>query len=300
MQVIVSDDASTDATLHILRSEIDNYHGAHQIELRVRQSNSGSKSAHLNDVLTLASGEIVVFFDGDDISAPDRVKKIVNKFEDAEIHAVYSAHSLINASGQTIGHGNAPHPSGSDSSKAWFAPISAYASGGTLAIRRNVFASFGVIEPVLHEDVVLPFRAGLLGEVAYLPEELVSARRHQSLTQNVDDFANLESYRLRHRLGIEAAGAKRDSRISDIAAAERLMPERANEFRPLREIVDRSVADAEASMGLVSPLFWRRIRALLSLMRSPIYRDKLSRDVFLALMPAIYLRYKRFVLRGVR
>ena len=300
MQLIVSDDASTDATFAILRREIASYRGEHKVELRQRDVNSGSKSAHLNDVLRFASGEIITFFDGDDVSKPLRVRKVVEKFDDPVIHAVYSAYSLIDESGRHIGRGDVPFPRGALSSKEWFAPVGAYASGGALAIRRAVYASFGDIDPILHEDVVLPFRASLLGEVAYIEEELVRARRHQSLTQNYRDFANLDSYRVRHRFGVDQAHLKCNSRFADIAKAEQLFPERIDEFRDLRDIVRRSVIDAEASLGLVSGSLGARISALLRLVRSPNYRDKLTRDVFLALTPKNYLRYKRFKLRGLR
>jgi hypothetical protein len=76
----------------------------------------------------------------------------------------------------------------------------------TLAIRRGVVEKFGGLAPDINEDIVLPFRASLLGDVVYLDENLVRARRHgASLTQSHDNFASLERYRQRVKLGVERA-----------------------------------------------------------------------------------------------
>src|SRR5688500_2457824 len=74
LEVIVSDDASTDGTYDILCSEVSAYRGPYAVALRQRQTNSGSKSAHLNDVLPSVTGDIIVSFDADDVSERSRIR----------------------------------------------------------------------------------------------------------------------------------------------------------------------------------------------------------------------------------
>ena len=104
MEVVISDDASEDETVAILERELNSYHGPHRIDIRRRINNSGSKSAHLNDVLRRVSGEIIVSFDGDDISEISRVRSIVKVFRrNPTVQAVYSAYSLIDEAGGPLG-----------------------------------------------------------------------------------------------------------------------------------------------------------------------------------------------------
>jgi glycosyltransferase involved in cell wall biosynthesis len=298
MELIVSDDASEDETFVLLQKDVNKYNGPHRIDLRRRSNNSGSKSAHLNDIFRRMSGDIIVFFDGDDVSDSSRVRSIVDVFRrDPAAQAVYSAYSLMDQAGRPLGPGNVPHPSSKVNTKAWFAKVDAYASGATLAVRRTVIESFNSLDPNIHEDVVLPFRASLLGEVRYLEKQLVKVRRHpKSLTQRFDVFDSVDSYRSRILWGIDQARKQCDSRLVDLRTAIALMPDRVEELEGLREIVLTSMADAETSAGLVSPSLRTRVRALFELQRKGSYREALARNVCCVFAPKLYLRYKRHML----
>ncbi|HYQ72662.1 MAG TPA: glycosyltransferase [Gammaproteobacteria bacterium] len=295
MQLIVSDDASTDETANLVAAEVAAYDGPHRVEFRHQPDNSGSKSAHLNRVFPLARGEIIVSFDDDDISRPDRVSRILAAFSaNPRAYAVYSAFASIDASGHTRGHGNVPHPPPGVTASRWFARVDAYAAGTTLAIRRRVMEVFDELDPGINEDVVLPFRASLLGDVVYLDEELVRARRHGgSLTSDLDIFRSIERYRKRFLDGIERARRHRDMRLADLKAAGLLMPERLDEWQSLERVVTDSLADAESTAGLVSPSVFTRLGALLQQWRRGSYPEDRGRNLALALAPGAYLRRKR-------
>jgi len=70
LDIFISDDASQDDTFSILQRDIARYDGPHRIELNRRPTNSGSKTAHLNSVFGRISADILIFFDGDDVSKP--------------------------------------------------------------------------------------------------------------------------------------------------------------------------------------------------------------------------------------
>ena len=300
MQVLISDDASEDGTFAELKNEVDSYRGRHRISLHRRAQNSGSKSAHLNDILQKASGDIIVSFDGDDISDPSRVRKIVEIFRlNPQVRAVFSSYSLIDETSRTIESGNVPHPPSNVDGAAWFASVDAYAAGTTLAIHRAVVDKFDPLNPEINEDVVLPFRASLLGEVRYLDEELVKARRlPYSLTQDIEVYESVENYRSRFFRGIDQSRKCREARLADLRTATALFPERAEKLSSLEEIVSASMANAEISAGLVSPSPLDRIRALFKLKWNGYYREGFTRDICLAFAPNLFLRYKRRTLRA--
>jgi glycosyltransferase involved in cell wall biosynthesis len=295
MEVIVSDDASTDDTFEVVQEELADYRGPHLLRVRQRAVRSGSKSAHLNDVLPAATGEVIVSFDGDDISERPRVRRINEAFRNnSAAQAVFSSLSLIDSQGRSRGAGRVPHPGPSQAPSEYFARVDAFAAGSTLAIRRRVVEAFGPLEAEIPEDVVLPFRASLLGDVVYIDEPLVRFRRHVgSLTADMDRFASMADFRARYLLGIERARRNMRSRLDDLAMAEQMMPFRAAEFASLRTIVSDSLRVAEMTAPLVDASFVTRATTLLRVLRSGEYRDQLMQHTGLALAPKTYLRYKR-------
>ena len=300
IEIVISDDASDDGTFGIVERAVSSYPGPHRVSLRRRGSNSGSKSAHLNDAFQSASGQILVSFDGDDVSEARRVRRIVDAFrESPDAHAVYSTFSLIDAEGRPLGAGKVPHPAEGEDAATWFARVDAFAAGTTLAVRREVVERFPPLDPSIHEDITLPFRASLLGGVRFIDEPLVRARRHGgSLTAELERFESIERYRARMLRGIETARRNLASRIDDLETIRREAPQRGADWAQLLEVASASMDGAERTAGLVDPSLQVRIRTLIRLLSSGAYRDELAQNVCLALLPGTYLRYKRRTLRG--
>jgi glycosyltransferase involved in cell wall biosynthesis len=295
MEIIISDDASSDSTFDVLREHVEEYKGPHAIRLLRQPRNTGSKSAHLNEIFPLARGELLVSFDSDDISEPQRVRRIASAFAaDPQVRAVYSAVSVIDERGRARGAGRVPHPPDGHSTRRWFANVDAYASGATLAIHREVFDSFPALDPAIHEDVVLPFRASLLGEVVFLDEPLVQYRRHgASLTADFGRFRSLDAYRERMLKGIARARIHLGSRIEDIDTMRRLQPIRGPEWDTLERIAKRSLECAEMTAPLFSPRSVERWVALARVAATGAYPQDLAQNAAIALAPRSYLRFKR-------
>ncbi|TAK51514.1 MAG: glycosyltransferase [Gammaproteobacteria bacterium] len=295
LEVLVSDDASTDDTFAVLERELAGYSGPHHVLLRRRAQNSGSKSAHLNEVFPLTRGRYLVSFDGDDVSEPQRVQRLLAAFAaDPRARAVYSDYSIMDPAGRAGARRRVRHPPAGTDPRPWFARIDAFASGTTLAVRREVVEVFGPLDPQVHEDVALPFRAALLGTVHHVDEPLVRVRRRgDSLTAAYGRFASIEDYRDWWRRGIEGAGRHLASRLADLATAEGLSLVPPAELGRLAEIARESLAEAEASAGLVSPSPLRRLRTYAWLARNGMPRDELLLNAALVLAPRLYLRYKR-------
>jgi GT2 family glycosyltransferase len=295
MEIIVSDDASTDGTWDLIKRTTADYRGPHRVTFRRRETNAGSKSAHLNDVFPLAGGRYLVSFDGDDISEPGRVSAILAAFRaDASVSGVFSDYTYMEEGGLAGARRGVHHPPPGTSARRWFARVDAFASGTTLAIRRDVVETFGPLEPDINEDVVLPFRASLLGEVRFIDQPLVRVRRRaESLTAAHDRFASIEHYRAWWQRGIARARRQLESRQADLATAERQALVGPAELAALREIATRSLAEAEASGGLVSPSLLERLRCFARQLRPGADREDLLLGAGLTFAPGLYLRYKR-------
>jgi hypothetical protein len=293
MEIVVSDDASQDHSFKVAESLVLAYRGPHRLALRRRLVNSGSKSAHLNDALTASSGQLLVSFDGDDISRPERVSRIVERFRaNPRAQAVYSSFALIAGSRWQPSH--VPRPPTTAGSQRWFARVDAYAAGATLAVRRTVIEAFGPLDPALNEDVQLPFRASLLGDVEHIDAPLVGVHRHAgSFTADWQRYSSLETYRERMLVGIETAARVRQRRHEDLERAVQLRPQEREHIEPLHDAIEQSFREAEMTRPLVADRAAERIRGLFSLWRAGAYPDELAQHAFLALAPRTYLRFRR-------
>jgi hypothetical protein len=295
MEIIISDDASQDATFTVLQREVAAYQGPHRVTLRRRETNTGSKSAHLNDVFPLATGAFLISFDGDDIAEPDRVRRIVEAFHrNSDISAVFSDYSYMDDVGRAGRKRRVSHPPPGTEARRWFASVDAYAPGATLAVRRDVVEMFGPLDPAINEDVVLPFRASLLGDVDYIDEALVRVRRWEgSLTSDPERLQSVESLRSWLLRGVAQARRQMESRLHDLGRAEALGLVHPQDLSALRGAVTASMTEAEASAGLADPSLLVRLRCLARLTgsRGP-WRD-FAQNAFLTLAPGLYLKYKK-------
>lgn len=201
LEIILSDDCSADRTFEIMSEMAAAYNGPHRILLNRNLKNCGI-GGHVNKVNSIAKGQLVVAAAGDDISVADRVQKVVLKWsEDPEkIHLVYSGCKKINIDG-SFRSLNISH-------REWDLEESFVRSddsilGAVCAWSRACVDKFGpLLEGLHHEDSIFPFRALLLGQIAFVPEPLVDYRvLAGSTVQNLGPKLSFNSvWRLRHDL----------------------------------------------------------------------------------------------------
>lgn len=177
LEIIISDDASTDRTFEKAKSVIDGYQGPHSVSGRVNDRNLGT-NGHLNIAVGTAKGEFIVVAAGDDVSAPGRVERLVREWQSGA-SGVFSNATIIDAQGNTkdifVRRGYR-HMAG------WREMVLAGTHGAwgcTLSWEKRVFERFGDMpENIMGEDAVIPFRCGLLSGLAYVDEPLVQYRDH--------------------------------------------------------------------------------------------------------------------------
>lgn len=177
LEIIVSDDASTDRTFEKARAVIDEYKGPHSVIGSVNSRNMGT-NAHLNSAVRKAKGEFIVVAAGDDVSLPGRVEKLVKQWQSGA-SGVFSNATIIDARGDTK---NIFVRRGYRHMASWREMVLAGTHGAwgcTLSWEKRVFESFGDMpEDIMGEDAVIPFRCGLLSGLAYVDEPLVHYRDH--------------------------------------------------------------------------------------------------------------------------
>ncbi|MBK9785786.1 MAG: glycosyltransferase family 2 protein [Betaproteobacteria bacterium] len=81
IEIIISDDCSTDKTFEIIQELSEEYEGCAKIILNRNKKNVGL-IGHINKVMDIASGELVIVAAKDDISLSDRVSKNVKFYLD--------------------------------------------------------------------------------------------------------------------------------------------------------------------------------------------------------------------------
>lgn len=186
LQIVISDDASSDGTVAIIKRVLGNYDGPHEILFNVNESNLGI-GAHINKVFEMSIGELIVFGAGDDISNPERTERFVEHWlsNGKSSDSIYCGCRQIDEGGADRGEFSTLFekriPSTSD--------MILYRSGKQLlllgacsAYTPAVLHYFGKLRASLPvEDIPLAIRASMLGGISYLPEYLVQYRVNVSV-----------------------------------------------------------------------------------------------------------------------
>lgn len=182
LQIILSDDCSKDDTFAIMTAMAEDYRGPHRIVLN-RNPKNLNIGGHVNRVMELAEGELVIPAAADDISEPHRTAVVVERWlaSGRRAMSLHSATRHIDAHGQDLGVHPFPQPERLDD-RAAIARHGLSVLGASHCWAREVFTRFGPLLPeIINEDVALPFRSAMLGHIAYIEEPLVKYRVNQSL-----------------------------------------------------------------------------------------------------------------------
>ena len=178
LEIVLSDDGSADRTFEIMQEEAAAYRGPHNVVLNRNAPNVGV-AQHYNRAAALATGEIIVVQDGDDISLPERAAKFALAFQEpTPVDMVCSNVVMIDKTGAALPPRERP-PVAPLSLEAAVALGSISALGCAAGYARSLWTRYGPIDAeVLQEDVVLPFRALLERGIRVVDEPLVKYRIH--------------------------------------------------------------------------------------------------------------------------
>jgi glycosyltransferase involved in cell wall biosynthesis len=182
LEIIISDDFSTDRTFAIMTELVSAYHGPHTIILNRNKMNLGIGS-HINLIMDLCHGELIVGAAGDDISFPERTVEIYRAWIDSDEKAfsIDSLYEVIDEYSNLLICQSQLMKLPQDDQLLYFSKtLVNYVSGCTHAWHRSVFEVFGPLPKIILEDVAIPPRSMLLGKVICISKPLVKYRTHSN------------------------------------------------------------------------------------------------------------------------
>lgn len=176
LEVVFSDDCSVDRTFEIICEIAHSYTGPHRIILNRNNVNLGLID-HCNKAYNLGTGELVVVTAGDDVSLPNRVETLARAWmHDKSVHALFSSFDRITSTGtRYVGRRYLDLAYEPLTAQELIFRLPCY-PGATAAYSRRVIQVSPLSVPRAAEDIVLPFRAALLGHILLVPEVLVLYR----------------------------------------------------------------------------------------------------------------------------
>lgn len=178
LEIILSDDGSSDGTFAAMQAAVAGYSGPHHIVLNHNPQNLGI-GAHLSHLVGLSKGEMLFVAAGDDVSLPQRCEKVMEAWRASDQRLDLIAAALIDV--DEAGHTGAvitPSDLAAYHNAADWLARPPFVVGAAQAWTRRVFERFGPLpKGVVAEDLVMVLRAVMSGGAVTLAEPLVRYRR---------------------------------------------------------------------------------------------------------------------------
>lgn len=172
LEIVLSDDCSSDGTFEQIEKCTKEYHGPHRIVINKNENNIGLVP-HMNKIIyELSKGKFIFLTGGDDVSLPNRVEDGVDYFDsNPDLSMVTFSTIYINENGDRIGG----HFEKEDflikiNDKGYLGSDSFMAGLSGQAFRKDILEEYGPMGDCQTEDSVLRFRSIMKGPV------LVSSR----------------------------------------------------------------------------------------------------------------------------
>lgn len=187
-QVVVSDDASTDRTLEIVRETWARLDPATAPQLVVlRNEPALGVVRNFERAVTACAGELIALSDQDDLWFPSKLGRIVDRFAArAELGFVFTDARLIDAQGADLGPTlfealeiSSADLRGLDEGRAFATLLRRnLATGATVVFRRTLLDAALPFDEAWVHDEWLAIIAAAVSEVEALPEQTIGYRQH--------------------------------------------------------------------------------------------------------------------------
>ena len=174
LEIVISDDASSDATFAAMQAAVADYRGPHRVILNCNPLNLGI-GAHINRMVGLSHGELLFIAAGDDVSLPQRCARVVDAWLASNRQLDLIAAHLVDMDAHGALHAPlVPTDLSTYRDAADWLARPPYVIGAAQAWTRRVYDRFGPLpEATMGEDMLMVFRAILAGGAVTLPEVLV-------------------------------------------------------------------------------------------------------------------------------
>ena len=200
LEIILSDDCSSDRTFDIMIEMAAEYQGQHDVSV-VRQASNCGVMQHILSVSSHAAGDIIVVAAGDDIALETRVEILAECFSDESVVAACSA-AYIFSQAEKNWQIMKKMPIDFDF-EVWFHGKKViYLNGATAAYRKSFLTDIQVPQIKIHfEDLVFSTLAAIAGStIKFCAEPLVHYRKHdEALTNKTISSTDAQGIRARRQ-----------------------------------------------------------------------------------------------------
>lgn len=214
-EVVVSDDASTDGTVALVRATFAGHPDAPPLTI-LENATALGVTRNFEQAIAATTGDIVLLSDQDDVWAPDRVAKTLAAFSGEDVVLVHGDARLIDAQGRVLPA--TLYSSYSVDAAALHDIASGHAfdqflrrnlvTGATAAIRRRLFDAASPFPDDWVHDEWLSMVASATGRIVPLTDSLIDYRQHGG------NEIGAVTLGLRGRVGrLTAPGAERNRRL---------------------------------------------------------------------------------------
>ncbi len=194
LEIVLSDDCSTDDTFSSIQTLAKNYKGSHKIIVNRNRQNLGL-TQHINRIMEISGGELIIACSGDDVSYPERTKVVVAEWQQQPeaIMLLHSSAIIVNKFGHKMRAYSPNELVVQNPSPITLVSNKAFILGATLAWNREIFRKFGPLKSGLSvEDQIIPVLAGIAGEIRYIDRPLVQWRDGGASTARSDKGVSFE------------------------------------------------------------------------------------------------------------
>ena len=234
LQLIVTDDASPDGTRQKIDEALRDFPADISV-IRINHAQNQGIPGVINAAVRQASGRVIIFGAGDDVSEPERVAWTMRLFANPRVSFAHTAVSVIDADGKLVeGRQGQGHGDAALSMLGMILGTDVPIIGASCAYRADVFRAFAELSPrILREDVILPIRGLMLGEGRFLSSKLVRYRTHDGNLHSpaqAQTSADLVRHNLRFADDRAAFCAQLAADIANARAKGRLLPREMDEY----------------------------------------------------------------------
>jgi glycosyltransferase involved in cell wall biosynthesis len=212
MEIILSDDCSSDRTFQIMQEMAAAYQGPHEVKLRQNHPNQGI-ARHVNQIIASSSGKYLVASAGDDISLAERTEMTVAVLQENQSAAFCeTAYIPINEAGAETPRKTPIFPARTNLALADL--LHGQISGLTGAARTYRLSTIQFFPPLEAdcptEDSPFVLRCLLHGRGIYIPDFSIRRRTHGANLSGADSMRtiNLDAISIQYGRDIEHAHSK--------------------------------------------------------------------------------------------
>lgn len=174
LEIILSDQGSTDGTRAAMASLVADYDGPHEVRLvdcpATEYRGMAGLNAHLAWLHEQTDAEIVLMSAADDIAHPERAEKVLRAFEETGASFVGTCMEFMRPDGEVTGYTAHPEETGWVTARQHL--FDKVGGSSSTAWRRSLVDKYRPFEGIACSDLTLPYYGSLEGGFWYIREPL--------------------------------------------------------------------------------------------------------------------------------